>query len=264
MRGVYVIVLCGVVAAIGWVLFGRQQVTLPNPPASPPGDATGQSASTGLTCIQDALGGASAFAGVSSLRIVGNADVTAAPGGLHPVPHKLEIGVQFPDRYRYLNEGTGPHATPLTIMGFNGAEFLTNLARPPESAIPGQLRGTWQGFVRQLLMRLPRELPEVRLTQRTTSDGGKSRVAIDAAGPDGLIATLIADAKSCVPVGMEYGKDSKTAYRLELSDYRRFGGILFPTTMRTARNGEPWEDEHDTEIQVNPAFDADYFRNKGR
>jgi hypothetical protein len=60
-----------------------------------------------------------------------------------------------------------------------------------------------------------------------------------------------------MPVALEYHQTSSTkagssdTYRVELSEFRRFGGILFPTVLKTAKNGAPWEEEYDSEIQVN-------------
>jgi hypothetical protein len=53
----------------------------------------------GLACIQDALGGVRAFAGVSSLRIIANTKPTVTAGP-HPVANKREIGVEFPDQFK--------------------------------------------------------------------------------------------------------------------------------------------------------------------
>jgi hypothetical protein len=125
------------------------------------------------------------------------------------------------------------------------------------------LHGIRLGFVQEILKRLPRELADVRLSQRTTVDAGQERLAIDASGLDDLNVTLLADPRTCMPVALQYRSMGPDAYRIDLSEYRRFGGILFPTVLRTAKNGDPWEDEHDSEVQVNAPLDDKYFRGSG-
>jgi len=123
------------------------------------------------------------------------------------------------------------------------------------------------GFVREMLKRLPLELPDVRLSQRTTLDAGQERLAIDASGLDGLDVTLLADPRTCVPIALQYVAPSPTGSdpsRVELSQYRRFGGILVPTVLKTTKNGEHWEEEYDSEIQVNVTLGDEYFRSSGR
>jgi len=207
------------------------------------------------------------FAEVSSLRIIGNTKPTAATTGFHPVANKREIGVLFPDRYKQQNVETGarPGQAPLTmVVGFNGNELLSISPRPPDRVIARVMNTVRVGFVREMLMRLPRDLPDIRLSQRTMQDSGHERLAIDASGLDGLDATLLADPRTCMPVAVQYSKASVTAgsdtYRVELSQYRRFGGILFPTVLKTAKNGERWEEEYASEVRVNAPFDDAYFR----
>jgi hypothetical protein len=219
-----------------------------------------------LACIQNALGGAQVFAGVTSLRIVGNTKPLATTG-MRPVANKWEIGVLFPDRYRRSSEQTDaePGSAPLTTLsGFKGNELLSGLMtpRPPDDVVPKWLHGQRVTFVREMLMRLPRELAGVRLSQRTTLDAGQERLAIDASGLDDLDVTLLADPRTCMPVALQYRTYSDT-YRVELSGYRRFGGILFPTVLRIAKNGEPHQEEYDSEVQVNARLDDKYFRGGG-
>ena len=281
MRVVSAIGLCLLFGIAGLVLaFGRSP-TLPVPPpitqstsksVPPPPPLRGQEstsatpATAGLACIQNALGGVRAFAGVSSLRISGSTKPTAPPTGPHPLASKREIGVVFPDRYRQQN---GPpdmlpgQASSAMTVGFN-RNVLLGSPKPPDEVAPQVMRVVRRGFVQEILMRLPRELPDVRLSQRATRDAEQERLAIDAFGPTGLDATLLADPQTCLPVALQYTKAAVKAgsdtYRIDLSAYRQFGGILFPTVLRTTRNGQPWQDEYVSDIQVNAPFDDAYFR----
>jgi hypothetical protein len=169
--------------------------------------------------------------------------------------------VVFPDRYKSYSEGIS-EGTPLPpiINGFNRNVLLGSpRMRPPDQAVPAILHIVRVEFVHEMLMRLPRELVGVRMRPRLASDSGQERLAIDVFGMDRLRATLLADPRTCVPVAAEYlsGSDS---YRVELSGYRAFGGIRFPTVLKYARDGAPWNEEHVSEIQVNAPVDDDYFR----
>jgi hypothetical protein len=282
MRAVYVIPLCGLLVVAGFVFaFGRSP-TLPNPsattpstsaaltlppPAPPPGPSSSAQADTpaapataGLACIQDALGGVRAFAGVSTLRIVANTEPTATSRP-RPAPGKREIRVVFPDRYKSYSEGIFEgRPLPPIVNGFNGNVLLSSpTMRPPDQAIPGILQIVRVGFVHEMLMRLPRELAGVRMRPRLTRDSGQERLAIDVFGMERLRATLLADPRTCVPVAAEYLSGSDK-YRVELSEYRAFGGVRFPTVLKYAKDGAPWNEEHVSEIQVNAPVDDDYFR----
>src|SRR5262249_19152418 len=161
----------------------------------------------GLACIQNALGGVQAFAGVSSLRIVGNTKVTTTAAGFRPVADKREIGVVFPDRYKFSTVETGarPGWTPLRgFSRFNGNKLLIMNPRPRADAVAKLMQNVRRLFVQQMLMRLPRELSDVRFSERTIVDAGQERLVIDAFGPGGLAATLLTDRRTCVPIALQY------------------------------------------------------------
>jgi hypothetical protein len=263
----YVIVAFVVLVAGGMAfVFGRPH-TSPEPAVATPATAAQQSAaapraSAGLACIQDALGGVYAFARVASLRILGTTTPVASTG-LRPVSNKREIRIVFPDRYQRLDVQTGmPEGrAPLTsLIGFNGDVLLSQPRDPDASAA---MKSARLDFVREVLMRLPRELPGVRLSQRTTgyrADGGREWLTIDAYAQESVAATLLADPASCLPVAVQYRSSTGLlASRVELSDYRAFDGIRFPTVLRTAKNGQPWIEEHDSDVQVNAPQGDKYF-----
>jgi hypothetical protein len=290
VRQIILIPLCGLLVVAGAVFaLGRSPESpastgtmpsisgaLPSPPSLPP-PAPGASSSetksesptpatAGLACIQNALGGVPAFAGVTSLRIIGKTTPTATIRP-RPLPNNREIGVVFPDRYKKRSAETSPRpgSAPVSMtLGFNGDRLLFDpgggsAEKMPDQFVPNVLHAVRLGFVHQMLMRLPRELAGVRLRQRTSHEAGLERLAIQAFGMERLRATLFADAQTCVPVAAEYLSGSDN-YRVELSSYRAFGGIKFPTVLKYARNGEPWEEEYVSDVQINAPLDDDYFR----
>jgi hypothetical protein len=187
---------------------------------------------------------------------------------LRPVPNKREIRIVLPDRYQRLDVQTGlPEGrVPLTsLVGFNGRVLLSQPREPDEDVA---MRSARLDFVHEMLMRLPRQLADVHLSQRTIRDAagdGQERLAIDAYGRDGLEGTLLVDPGTCVPIALQYRSSTgMLTSRVDLSDYRAFGGIRFPTVLKTARNGQPWIEEHDSDVQLNAAQADTYFASTER
>jgi hypothetical protein len=212
----------------------------------------------GLACIQNALGGVRAFAGVSSLRIVSDTKPVATTGS-RPIPGRQEMSVIFPDRYKRAHVGTPPGVTGHTLSsttGFDGDAILSGMG-PPDAMrrmeTPDATRHARLQFMREMLMRLPRALAGVTLSQRVMDDGGQERLAIDASGPYGFRGTLLADARTCVPVAFQYAMDrlDRMIVRTDLSAYRSFGGIRFPTMLTTSRGGTPDTEERVSRVEVN-------------
>jgi hypothetical protein len=48
--------------------------------------------------------------------------------------------------------------------------------------------------------------------------------------------------------------------RVELSDYRVFGGVRFPTALATSVNGQPFAEERVSAVELNSADAYTYFR----
>jgi hypothetical protein len=120
------------------------------------------------------------------------------------------------------------------------------------------MRDTQEDFARQMLMRLPRSLPNLNFAQHVTHDGSQERLAIEAAGPRGFRAILLADAHTCVPVALEYIA-AGAAKRVDLSAYRLVDGIRFPTMLKTSRDEAPFLEESVSKIEVNaPNVNADF------
>jgi hypothetical protein len=256
--------------------------TAPVPVTSPPQaepqtaevqTATPQAASQtaepppGLACIQNALGGVQAFAGVSSLRIVSDTKPVATTGS-RPIPGRQEMSVIFPDRYKRAHVGTPPGVTGHTLSsttGFDGDAILSGMG-PPDAMrrmeTPDATRHARLQFMREMLMRLPRALAGVTLSQRVMDDGGQERLAIDASGPYGFRGTLLADARTCVPIAFQYAGTpfSRTAItRTDLSEYHAFGGIRFPTMLKTSHGGTPYTEERVSRVEVNAPGADQYF-----
>ena len=218
-------------------------------------------ATQALTCIQTALGGTGAFAAVSSLYITG-ATKPLRDSGMRPVPGTRVISVVFPDRYRLADVGqplmAGEGGMSSTV-GFDRGVVLSNPRHPDAKRAEVSAR---QNFARQMLMRLPRKLPGVRLSQHVTTDAGRERLAVEALGTDGFRATLLADRGSCVPIALQFVVVTgtvKAAWRVDLSEYRAFGGIKFPTMLRESINGLPFREERVTSVEVNTPAAARAF-----
>ncbi len=212
----------------------------------------------GLTCIQRTLGGSSAFARVSSLRIVGE----TKPVVSGPLPGTREIRVVFPDKYERIDVGRPPKFPDTTLsstIGFNGRLILSAPRVPDRERA---MRSARLDFARQMWMRLPRPIAGVQISSRAVREGNRQRLALDLTGPDDFRATLLADAASCVPVALEYPTTTQphsTTTRVDLAEYRDFGGIRFPTVLTTSDGGQPWVVEHVSQVEINAANSRQYF-----
>jgi hypothetical protein len=256
MRVIHLIALCGLsmVPSLGHTFSGPligQHLIRALPLTAGQATTPAVDAPPGLVCIQDALGGTRAVGGVSSLRITGETKPLASTGP-RPLPGTREISVVFPDRYVRVDVGRFPNGGTLgSTIGFDGRVILSSPKVPDDEAA---MRSARLDFARQMLMRLPRAYAGVNLSQRVTRDAGEERLAIDASGPDGFLATLLANPDTCVPVALHYegsGLSGATTVRVELSDYRPFGGVRFPTVLKTWHGNTPFTEEHVSTIEMN-------------
>jgi hypothetical protein len=128
-----------------------------------------------------------------------------------------------------------------------------------EPRVPDGMLSARHDFVRQILMRLPRALPGVTLSQQTVTDGKQERLALNASDADGLLATLLVDPETCVPAAMHYAFRRGLRVRFELSTYREFGGVRFPTVLKRLSDGVPFSEELVSNVVVNAPDAAKYF-----
>jgi hypothetical protein len=155
----------------------------------------------------------------------------------------------FPDRYKRSDLPSAPASISVgSIIGFDRDTILSN-PRLPDTDVAK--RSARLDLSRQMLMRLPREMAGFHLSDRTMADGGEERLAIEVSGEGGYRATLLADRNTCVPFAVQY-QVGLLRLRVELSDYRTYGGIRFPGRLTTLREGAPFAEEQVSNIDVNP------------
>jgi hypothetical protein len=221
-------------------------------------DPPATDATSALTCIQNALGGTAAFAAVSSLYIKAETKPVQT-SGLRPLPGTREISVVFPDRYLRAEQPSRPRDSGFNSMvGFDKGVLLSSPRHP--DAKRSERSAHWN-FAVQMLMRLPRRLPGVTLSQRVISDSGRDRLAIEASGADSLRATLLVDRETCVPIALQSMASGVTSgvSRVDLSEYKAFGGIRVPTVLKTSIGGQPHSEERVTSVEVNTPAAARAF-----
>jgi hypothetical protein len=88
---------------------------------------------------------------------------------------------------------------------------------------------------------------------RDTNDG------IAQGHPNKHGATLLADPRTCMPTTLEYA-NGPNSYRIDPSQFRRYDSILFPTVLRTSKNGQPWTEEDVSEVRVDIPIEVEFFR----
>jgi hypothetical protein len=245
-----------------------------------------------LACAHDAIG--SQAGAVTSLRIVSEAH--AVPGVTGPQPADRDTAIVFPDRFKTTMVSTSPSGAllPVSILGFSGTALLSSMGGrvvPGDPAVP--LLTAQQEFARYLLMFLVRVSPAIGTTFSAPAlrrDGANERLALDAAGPGAFKATMLLDAGTCRATALVYERPtsiadrlrtappdsssgsmsvgmvaksirpgSMTAVRIDLGDYRPFGGLTFPTVLKTSFDGKAYTEERVTDVQVNPALPRNYF-----
>jgi hypothetical protein len=218
-------------------------------------------ATSAVSCIQEALGGTAAFAAVSSLYVVEETKPSQSTG-LRPRPGTREISVVFPDRYLRADSGQ-PYrpgqAGVNSAVGFDKGVILSS-PQHPDAKLGVQVAR--RDFARQMLMRLPGRSLGVQLSQRVRRDGDHDRLAIEASGIGGFKATLLADRRTCEPIALEYmmsGAAASGLARVEFLEYRSFGGIRFPTVLKTSVAGQPYHEERVTTVEVNTPAAARAF-----
>jgi hypothetical protein len=135
-----------------------------------------------------------------------------------------------------------------TIVGFDRDVLLS---RPRGLDARRSERSAHLEFARQMLMRLPGRSIGVRLEQRVINDSGRDRLAIEASGTDGFRASLLVDRGTCVPIAYMSSRGISGVRRVDLLEYRPFGGVRFPTVLRTSIGGRPFMEERVTSIEVN-------------
>ncbi|MEO8484390.1 MAG: hypothetical protein ABI634_19440 [Acidobacteriota bacterium] len=215
----------------------------------------------GLACIQEALGGVRAFANVSSLRFFGETK-PAVSAGPRSLPGTREIRVVFPDSYKRIDLGQVPGVAGATLGSTIGFDHSLMLSAPRSPDLAQSMRSARLDFARQMWPRFPRSAAGVTVSPRVIREGSRERVALDLAGSDGFQATLLADAVSCVPMALEYSTTTQrpsTMTRVDLSEYREFGGIRFPTVLATSTDGHATVVEHVSRIELNAPDSRQYF-----
>jgi hypothetical protein len=243
-----------------------------------------------LRCAHDALGGHATVTAVNALRWT--SETRPAPGVSGPVPSRFETAFVLPNRYRRWNQPLSG-GLPASIIGMDGATILSGLVgwSAPDDDAARTLGTARHTFARDVLAWLVRPLPAADVTLSFAGlrrDDGDERLVIRAAGEGGFDATLLLDSRSCEPVALLYERPANMAdvmrerrrvgaasggpaelaasasgqtrlERVDLEDYRSFGGIRFPTMLRRSTGGQPDVEERVTDVQVNPELPGDYF-----
>lgn len=242
-----------------------------------------------VSCAHEALGGATVVNAVKALRWT--SETGPAPGVTGPVPSQHEMAFVLPDRYK----SAATSATlPGGVVGFNAGTLLTSMGGRSMPGDPGPAlalaRGQFARHLLMLLVRISAIVPATLSFRGIEADGDQQRLAVHAVGPDGFNATLLLDPQTCQPAALTYvrpanladlrreqapgttGRGSAGAFsafmpapgemrtvRVDLTDHRSFGGLRFPTVLKTSIGGRANSEERVTSVHVNPAMPPDYF-----
>ena len=279
MRTVFAILLC-VLAMSRYPALALRQIAawtaqsatpgLPSTTQTPPRPSPSGSvqkavpptpATAALRCIQNALGGTNEVAALSSVRFVGKTKPTATT---------RPLTVRHSDRNRHGVPGpvqTSDRADRwIAVPEEHGRVQRRGAPGKPESARCRRSQGDAEGAAGICQADADAAASGVGRRPPFPARGARRRSGAThhPAFSPALVATLWrTSTRACLShfsTRKSPWRKARTLSGVDLSEYRRFGGIRFPTLLRQAKNGPAWEDEYDVNVEVNASFDDRYFR----
>jgi hypothetical protein len=209
-----------------------------------------------------------------------------AAGAAGQLPSTERIAIALPDRYtdEIRSELPGGFGAITNISGLMGKEGLERSSVRGNRIIhDGTSEAREHGeeqFARALMLWLLRDSPAVPVTWSAGTPGKNvpsNRLAVQARGRAGFNATLWLDAETCHPIAVSYERPANLGdmraeqasgvtalgdtrlVRLDMGEYRSFGGVQFPTVIRMSVSGRAEAEQRVTDIEVNPVLPGDYF-----
>ena len=163
----------------------------------------------------------------------------------------------------------GPSLGLNLAEGLNGADYwVKNAAGPlinsntPEAAAAARKRAFIESFARYALaftLSPPANFPVAFTYAGQVEAPGGMADAIEGKGPDGFLIHLFIDAKTHVPMMMNY-RNGPQDVQLWLKNYKAEDGILLPHTITWITDGNLTEEFQAQRFKINPKFPASKFQ----
>ncbi len=157
----------------------------------------------------------------------------------------------------------GPALVASTIEGLNGANYWSRTppSRSPTGNAAARQRSFANIFARFTLaftLAPPANFPVSFVYGGRLETPGGMADALDGIGPGDFSVRLFIDAKTHLPLMMNY-RDTGRDVLLWLKDYRPEGGILFPHTITWVADGDLMEEFQAQRFRINPKFRPEKF-----
>lgn len=147
--------------------------------------------------------------------------------------------------------------------GLNGSNYwmknatgVINNTDRPEAAAAARKRAFVESFARFAIaftLSAPANFPVAFTYGGQVEAPGGMADAIEGKGPEGFLIHLFIDAKSHVPIMMNY-RNGEQDIQLWLKNYKPESGILLPHAMSWTTNGSPTEEFQAQRFKINPKF----------
>ncbi len=161
----------------------------------------------------------------------------------------------------------GPAFASATTEGLNGDNYWAKLSSGAVEGGAETLAATRKAaFVRSfalymlaLTLTTPQNFPLTYAYGGQVEAPGGMADGIEGKGPNGFLVHLFIDAKTHLPVMLNYLNGTQNV-QMWLKDYKPEEGVLFPHTMTWIANGNLTEEFQAQKFKVNPKFGAGKFQ----
>jgi hypothetical protein len=161
----------------------------------------------------------------------------------------------------------GPAFASATTEGLNGDNYWAKLSSGAVEGGAETLAATRKAaFVRSfalymlaLTLTTPENFPLTYAYGGQVEAPGGMADGIEGKGPNGFLVHLFIDAKTHLPVMLNYLNGTQNV-QMWLKDYKPEEGVLFPHTMTWIANGNLTEEFQAQKFKVNPKFGAGKFQ----
>jgi len=162
----------------------------------------------------------------------------------------------------------GPALIASTIEGLNGANYWARIPAgrslnqdtpgPNAAARQRSFTDIFARFALAFTLSTPANFPVSFFYGGRLETPGGMADALDGIGPGDFTVRLFLDAKTHLPLMMNY-RDGGRDVQLWLKDFRPEGGILFPHTVTWVADGDLMEEFQAQRFRINPKFRPEKF-----
>jgi hypothetical protein len=161
----------------------------------------------------------------------------------------------------------GPSLNTSVAEGWNGAEYWIRngaggSATGGSDARKITFRRIFARYALAFTLTAPKDFPVTFAAAGQVESPNGMVDALEGNGPDGFGVRLFLDAKTHLPVMMQYVSSVQDIedMQLWLGDYKAEEGLLVPHTLTWFANGKLSEEFQVQRVKLNPPFKADKFR----